>query len=84
VGCGPWAVSGRNSKEQEPSFVFSFSWKIENANWLKRKIEKGNFPLWVKFKKLNYFSAAKEKLFILQLICTNVVFNRRKRKLFRC
>ena len=37
-GCGPWAVSGRNSKEQEPNF--SFSWKIEYANWLKRKIEK--------------------------------------------
>jgi len=56
------------------------SWKLING---LNKIEK-RISLSVKFKKLNYFSAAKENLFILQLICTNVVFNWRKRKLFRC
>ena len=56
------------------------SWKLING---LNKIEK-RISLWVKFKKLNYFSAAKENLFILQLIRTNVVFNWRKRKLFRC
>ena len=29
--------------KNEPVSHFSFSWKIENANWLKRKIEKVNF-----------------------------------------
>jgi len=29
VGCGPWAVLGRNSKEQEPVFFFPFSRKLK-------------------------------------------------------
>ena len=40
------------------------SWKLING---LNKIEK-RISLSVKFKKLNYFSAAKENLFILQLI----------------
>ena len=36
-------VLGRE-RQNEPAFSF-FSWKIENANWLKRKIEKSIFPV---------------------------------------
>ena len=59
-------------EKNEPVSHFSFSWKIENANWLKRKIEKVKFSMWVKFKKLSKsFSVAKEKVY------SPVILNRR-------
>ena len=41
--CRFWAETVKN----EPVSHFSFSWKIENANWLKRKIEKGKTSLFL-------------------------------------
>ena len=45
VGRGPPCHFGPTQEKQEPVSVFSFSWKIENTNWLKRKIEKGILPV---------------------------------------
>ena len=50
------------------------SWKLVNG---LNKMEK-RISLWVKFKEKRVFPQL-EKLFILRLICTNVVFNWRKR-----
>jgi len=62
---GRLAIFGRHRKSKGPVSVFSFSWKIENTNWLKRKIEKGILPVG-KIQEIEHmFSAAKEK-FILQ------------------
>jgi len=58
--------------KNEPVLHFSFSWKIEKGNWIKKKIKKVNFSLGVKFKKLGKsFSAAKEKVY------SPVILNRR-------
>ena len=66
VGRGPPCHFGPTQEKQEPVSVFSFSWKIENTNWLKRKIEKGILPVG-KIQEIEHmFSAAKEK-YILQL-----------------
>ena len=62
-----------------PHFLFSFSWKIENANWLKRK-KKGNFSLWVKFKKLSQsFSAAKEKVYSPVILNQHAIYLEKKK-----
>ena len=50
------------------------SWKLING---LKKIEKAIFPVG-KIQEKKSFSTAKEKLFILQLFWTNVVFNWRK------
>ena len=54
------------------------SWKLING---LKKIEKTNFPV-DKIQGKESFSTAKEKLLILQLFWTNVVFNWRKRDFF--
>ena len=67
-GKGVWVVSRgpfqAETVKSKSRVFFSFFWKIENVNWLKKKNRKSSFILWVKFKKLSKsFSAAKEKVY---------------------
>ena len=74
AGPGWFCWPGQKYSDQFESFFFRFSfsskgfisWKIKNANWLKRKYRKDIFSLWVKFKKLSIRFPLLKKKYILQ------------------